>query len=110
MNGVDVVLQALVVMFMPNPACGGRVLGFNVSLVIEEVQVVASGIRCFSGFELSGLMAWGFDDFVEVKNENFKIYDFIFELNFLGFFVCLFLKKIFGDEPKEHEHVLQKNK
>ena len=55
-------------------------------------------------------MAWGFDDFVEVKNENFKIYDFIFELNFLGFFVCLFLKKIFGDEPKEHEHVLQKNK
>ena len=48
-------------------------------------------------------MAWGFDDF-----EGFEIYDLIFELNFLGFFVCLFLNKIFGDEPNEHEHVLQK--
>ena len=38
----------------------------------------------------------------------FWAYDFFFELNFLGFFVCLFLKKIYGDEPKEHEHVLQK--
>ena len=40
----------------------------------------------------------------------FWAYDFFFELNFLGFFVCLFLKKISGDEPKEHEHVLQKKK
>ena len=38
----------------------------------------------------------------------FWAYDFFFELNFLGFYVCLFLKKIFGDKPKEHEHVLQK--
>ena len=53
-------------------------------------------------------MAWGFDDFARVENEGFEIYDFFFELNFLGFFVCLFLKKIPGDEPKEHEHVLQK--
>ena len=53
-------------------------------------------------------MAWGFDEFAGVENEGFEIYYFIFELNFLGFFVCLFLNKIFGDEPKEHEHVLQK--
>ena len=53
-------------------------------------------------------MAWGFDDFAGVENEGFEIYDFIFELNFLGFFVCLFLKKISRDEPKEHQHVLQK--
>ena len=53
-------------------------------------------------------MTWGFDDFAGVENEGFEICDFVFELNFLGFFVCLSLKKIFGDEPKEHEHVLQK--
>ena len=51
MNGMDVVLQAVVVMFMPHlvhcllfKKCGGQVLGFNVSLVIEEVWIVASGI------------------------------------------------------------------
>nr|POE79242.1 beta-catenin-like protein 1 [Quercus suber] len=51
MNNVDVVLQSIAVFFMPHPVhcllfkkCGGRVLGFNVSLVIEEVWVVASGI------------------------------------------------------------------
>ena len=38
----------------------------------------------------------------------FWAYNLFFELNFLGFFVCLFLKKIYGDEPKEYEHVLQK--
>ena len=53
-------------------------------------------------------MAWGFDDFAGVENEGFEIYNFFFELNFLGFFVCLFLKKIPGDEPKEYEHDLQK--
>ena len=53
-------------------------------------------------------MAWGFDDFARVENEDFEIYDFVFELIFLDFFVCFFLKKISGDEPKEHEHVLQK--
>ena len=41
-------------------------------------------------------MAWGFDDFVEVKNENFKIYDFIFELNFLGFFVFVSQENFWG--------------
>ena len=51
MNGVDVVLQAVVVMFMLHllhcllfKKCGGHVLSFNVSLVIEEMWVVASGI------------------------------------------------------------------
>ena len=51
MNGVDVVLQVVVVMFMLHPLhcllfkkCGGRVLSFNVSLVIEEMWVVASWI------------------------------------------------------------------
>ena len=39
-------------------------------------------------------MAWGFDDFAGIENEGFQIYDFVFELSFLGFFVCLFLKKI----------------
>ena len=53
-------------------------------------------------------MAWGFDDFAGVENEGFEIYDFVFELNFLGIFVCLFSKKISRDESKEHEHVLQK--
>ena len=57
---------------------------------------MASGIWWFSSFELSGLMAWGFDDFVEVKNENFKIYDFIFELNFLGFFVFVSQENFWG--------------
>ena len=36
-------------------------------------------------------------------------YDFIFKLNFLGFFVCLFLKKISRDEPKEYERSSEKN-
>ena len=101
MNGVDVVLQVVVVMFMLHPLhcllfkkCGGRVLSFNVSLVIEEMWVVASWIWWFSGFELSRLMAWGFDNFAGIENKDFQIYDFVFELNFLGFFVCLFLKKI----------------
>ena len=41
--------------------------------------------------------ALGFDDFAGVwKNGGFEIYDFVFELNFLSFFVCLFLKKFFG--------------
>ena len=53
-------------------------------------------------------MGQGFDVFVGVENEGFEIYDFVFELNFLGFFVFLFLKKISGDDPKEYEHVLQK--
>ena len=51
MNGVDVVLQVVVVMFMLHPLhcllfkkCGGRVLSFNVSLVIEEMWVAASWI------------------------------------------------------------------
>ena len=51
MNDGDMVLQAIVVMFMLHPMhcllfkkCGGQVLSFNVSLVIEEVWVVASGI------------------------------------------------------------------
>ena len=51
---------------------------------------------------------WDSSVFAGVENEGFKIYDFVFELNFLDFFVCLFLKKIYGDEPKEHEHVLKK--
>ena len=65
----------------------------------------------FSGFEIFffgwlccifGLIwyfgALGFDDFATGvwKNSGFEIYDFIFELNFLSFFVFLFLKKIFG--------------
>ena len=41
-------------------------------------------------------MALGFDNFAGVwENEGFEIYDFVFELNFLGF-LCLFLKKISG--------------
>ena len=39
----------------------------------------------------------------------FWAYDFFFELNFLGFFVCLFLKKISRDEPKEYERSSEKN-
>ena len=39
-------------------------------------------------------MAWGFDNFAGIENKDFQIYDFVFELSFLGFFVCLFLKKI----------------
>ena len=60
--------------------------------------------------------ALGFDDFVGVwKNGGFEIYDFVFKLNFLGFFVCLFLKKIFGFASlfagEEHDiHVLEKKK
>ena len=49
---------------------------------------------------------WDSSIFARVENEGFEIYDFVFKLNFLGFFLCLFLKKIYGDEPKEHEHVL----
>ena len=71
--------------------CVGRVLGFNVSLVIEEVWLVASRIWWFSGFELSRLVALGFDDFAGVW-EN-EIYDFVFELNFLGFLCVCFLRK-----------------
>ena len=48
---------------------------------------------------------WDSSVFVGVENEGFEIYDFVFELNFLDF-LCLFLKKNSGDEPKEHEHVL----
>ena len=51
---------------------------------------------------------WDSSVFARVKYEGFKIYDSVFELNFFGFFVCLFPKKISRDEPKEHEHVLQK--
>ena len=40
---------------------------------------------------------WDSSVFAGVENEGFEIYDFIFELNFLGFFVCLFLKKIYGN-------------
>ena len=60
--------------------------------------------------------ALGFDDFVRVwENCGFEIYDFVFELNFLGFFVCLFPKKYFGFAcsfaGEEHEvHVLGKKK
>ena len=81
-----------------------------------------------SGFDVVvGLWLLGFDDFLvlnflglwlrdlmillglKMRTEFlFWVYDFFFELNFLGFFVCLFLKKISGDEPKEYEHDLQK--
>ena len=74
--------------------CGGRVLGFKVSLVIEEVWVVASRIWWFSSFELFGLVALGFDNFAGVwENEGFEIYDFVFELNFLGF--CVYFSRKF---------------
>ena len=81
--------------------CGGRVLGFKVSLVIEEVWVVASRIWWFSSFELFGLVALGSDNFAGVwENEGFQIYDFVFERifwvfcvyfsrKFLGSLVCL---------------------
>ena len=64
-------------------------------------------------------MRWGLRVYRDCEFENewwnwvrteflFWAYDFFFELNFFGFLVCLFLKKIYGDEPKEYEHVLQK--
>ena len=86
------------------------------------------GLPFDSGFDVvAGLWLLGFDDFLvlnflglclrdlmillglKMRTEFlFWAYNFFFELNFLGFFVCLFLKKIYGDEPKEYEHVLQK--
>ena len=86
------------------------------------------GLPFDSGFDVvAGLWLLGFDDFLvlnflglclrdlmillglKMRTEFlFWAYDFFFELNFLGFFVCLFLKKIYGDEPKEYEHVLKK--
>ena len=93
--------------------CGGRVLGLNVSLVIEEVWVVASRIWWFSSFELSRLIAWGFDDFVGLKMRAlrfmilflswiFWVFVFISQENF---WVCWF---VWGEE---HEvHVLGKKK
>ena len=76
------------------------VVGFWVSMWVwwfSEVWVVASGIWWFSSFELSGLVALRFDDFAEVwENEGFEIYDFVFELNFLGFLCDCFSRKFLG--------------
>ena len=42
------------------------------------------------GFGIWSWFCWVWEKF------SFKLYDFVFELKFFGFFVCLFPKKIFG--------------
>ena len=51
---------------------------------------------------------WDSSVFAGVENEGFEIYDFVFELNFLGF-LCVFVSQenLWGC-TKEHEHVLKK--
>ena len=84
-------------------------LGFEVGLLdllgLTCLRWVFLGLRMFFFLGclccIFGLIwyfgALGFDDFAGVwKNGGFEIYDFVFELNFLSFFVCLFLKKFFG--------------
>ena len=75
--------------------CGLWLLGFDDFLVLNCLGLWLRDLMILLGLKMR----------IEFL---FWAYDFFFELNFLGFFVCLFLKKISGDEPKEHEHVLQK--
>ena len=39
---------------------------------------------------------WDSSVFAGVENEGFEIYDFVFELNFLGFLCVCFLREFLG--------------
>ena len=54
-------------------------------------------------------MAWGFDDFARVENEDFEIYDFVFELNFLDFLYVCFSRKFLGMNPRNMNMFFRKN-
>ena len=43
---------------------------------------------------------WDSSVFAGVENEGFEIYDFVFELNFLGFLCVCFLRNFLGMNPR----------
>ena len=43
---------------------------------------------------------WDSSVFAGVENEGFEIYDFDFELNFLGFLCVCFLRNFLGMNPR----------
>ena len=75
---------------------------------LVEVKPAVVEMVCERTMLLKWLLGSRFcgDEFVLV---GFWVLGFFFELNFLGFFVCLFLKKISRDEPKEYERSSEKN-
>ena len=89
-------------------------VGFWVSMWVWWLKKCGLWLLGFYDFLVLNFMGLWLRDLMILMGLKMRIeflfwaYDFLSELNFLGFFVCLFLKKISGDEPKEHEHVLQK--